>query len=218
MREIILDTETTGLSAAHGHRIIEIACMEVANYIPGEIRHVWVNPEREIDAGATKVHGLTWDMLRGKPPFAEIIDGLLRFLGDGPLIAHNAPFDAGFLDAELKRAGRALIDPSRWVCTLDLARRKRPGRQNSLDAICADLKIPRPALHSAADDVRALARVYEHLAGRRQPSLELDALEKVDELVGSRPVPLPPRITAEEAAAHEAMIEDLGNESIWRNA
>ena len=216
MREIILDTETTGLSWNRGHRIIELCCLEVVNYVPGEVRSMRFDPQRDIDPDATKVHGITREMLAGKPLFGDVIDRIIDFLGDAPLIAHSAPFDAGFMAAEFERADYIPIHPSRWVCTLALARRKRPGKKNSLDAICADLKISRPALHSAKADVMALARVYEHLADRRQPSLELEQLEKVEELVGARPVRLPTRITGAEAAAHGAMVEVMGPDAIWR--
>ena len=215
MREIVLDTETTGLRPKDGHRIIELCCLEVVNYVPGQVRSMRFDPQRDIDPDATKVTGITWEMLKGKPLFGDVIDRIIDFIGDAPLIAHNAPFDAGFMNAEFERAGRPLLDPSRWVCTLQLARRKRAGKKNSLDAICADLKIPRPALHSAKADVMALARVYEHLADRRQAPLELQ-LEKVEELVGARPEPLAPRITPTEAAAHAAMVEEMGPEAIWR--
>ena len=138
MREIVLDTETTGLDPASGHRVIEIACFELVNRIPsGQTFQRYLNPERDVSPDAVAVHGLTGDFLKDKPLFADIVDELLAFIGDAPLVAHNASFDLGFLNAELERIGRALVARERMVDTLLLARRRHPAGPNRLDDLCA---------------------------------------------------------------------------------
>jgi len=175
-RAVLFDTETTGLAPAEGDRVIEVAALELFNDLPtGRFFHTLIDPERDIPADATRVHGLTRAQLAGKPLFAAIADDLLAFLGDGPLVAHNAPFDFGFLDAEFARLGRPPLDPSRMVDTLGLAKARFPGLPNSLDALCRRYGIDLSArtTHNALLDFRLLAEVYVQLTGGRQRGLEL---------------------------------------------
>ncbi|WP_135466630.1 DNA polymerase III subunit epsilon [Crenalkalicoccus roseus] len=177
-RQIVLDTETTGLDPLLGDRVIEIAAIEIVNLVPtGRSWHVLVDPEREVPPESTRVHGFTTEMLRGKPKFAEIAEELLRFLGDSPIVAHNAPFDFGFLDAELQRCGRAALDRARMVDSLELAKRRFPGLPNNLDALCRRFGIDNSmrTSHNALLDVQLLAQVYLELMGGRQPGLSLAA-------------------------------------------
>lgn len=179
MREIVFDTETTGISPTDGHRIVEIGCVELDNLVPtGRTFHRYVNPERAIDAGAVRVHGLTEERLAGEPVFADLADDLMDFLGeDSKLVAHNAPFDMSFLNAELAWADRPRIEDDRVVDTLVLARRQYPGAQNSLDALCKrfGIDLSARALHGALLDAQLLADVYLELCGGRQPDLTLAA-------------------------------------------
>src|SRR5487761_627906 len=195
MREIVLDTETTGLDHAAGHRIVEIACVELMNHLPtGRVFHRYVNPERAVDAEALLVHGLDDAFLAQHPPFATLIDELADFIADGPLVIHNAEFDLGFLNAELKRLGRAAL-ACRFTDTLSLARRRYPGAQASLDALCRRFAIDLSARdrHGAKLDCALLAAVYLELVGGRQPGLDLGANGSVvRQAVLDRPV-RPPR-------------------------
>ena len=177
MREIVLDTETTGLKHEEGHRIIEIGALELNDYIPtGTHYHVRINPERDIDAEASKVHGMTAESLKHEPLFADIADEFLAFIGDDPLIIHNAEFDVGFINAELKRIERTTINMARTKDTLLMARKKFPGSPASLDALCRrfDIDTAKRQLHGALIDVYLLAEVYIELIGGRQLSLMAD--------------------------------------------
>ena len=175
-RALILDTETTGLDPAAGDRVLEVAAIEVVNLMPtGRSFHRLVNPERDVPPEASKVHGFTAAMLAGKPLFPAILPALLDFLGDDPVIAHNAPFDFGFLDAEFDRAGAPRIDRARMVDTLALAKKRFPGLPNSLDALCRRFAIDLSArtTHNALLDVQLLGQVYLELMGGKQPGLAL---------------------------------------------
>ena len=179
-RQIVLDTETTGLDPLKGDRVIEIAAIELSNLMPtGRTFHVLLDPERDVPAEAARVHGITTAQLRGKPRFAEVAPGLLDFLGDGPLVAHNAQFDFGFLDAEFARLGLPPLAPARMVDTLFLARTRFPGLPNSLDALCRrfGIDLSERTSHNALLDCRLLAQVYVELTGGRQRGLELAAAE-----------------------------------------
>ncbi len=176
MREIVLDTETTGLDPLQGHRLVEVGCIELLNRIPtGATFHSYLNPEREVPAEAFAIHGLATEFLKDKPRFADIADDFLAFIGDAPLVIHNAGFDHGFLCAELKRVERALIARERLVDTLLLARRKHPAGPNRLDDLCARYGIDhsRRAKHGALLDAEILAEVYLELIGARQAQLGL---------------------------------------------
>ena len=182
MREIVLDTETTGLDPGQGHRLVELGCIELLNRIPtGATFHVYLNPERDVPAEAAAIHGLTSDFLKDKPRFAEIVDDFLAFIGeDAPLVIHNAGFDHGFLCAELKRVERMLIARERLIDTLMLARRKHPAGPNRLDDLCARYGIDnsRRTKHGALLDAEILAEVYVELIGARQAMLGLAENER----------------------------------------
>ncbi len=226
MREIVLDTETTGLDPGQGHRLVELGCIELVNRIPtGNTFHRYLNPERDMPAEAFAVHGLSAEFLQGKPRFAEIADDFLTFIGDdAPLVIHNAGFDHGFLCAELKRAERALIARERLIDTLMLARRKHSAGPYSLDALCARYGIDnsRRTKHGALLDAEILAEVYVELIGARQAVLGLSELSaRVADgqnaiTLRTRPVALPPRLSDAEREAHRAFIATLGEEAIWR--
>ena len=213
-REIVIDTETTGLDPRAGHRLIEIACIELANHMPtGRRWQTWLNPERMVDPEAFAVHGLADEFLVDKPRFAEKAVEFIDFIADSPLVIHNADFDLGFLNAELERAGQQPLARSRAVCTVTLARRKFPGQRASLDALCQFLGIDnsRRTLHGALLDAELLADVYLELVGGRQASIDL----VVGPAIATTGVPLtvrPPRPHApspEELAAHAALLGRL---------
>ena len=223
MREIVLDTETTGISPAEGHRLCEIGCVELDNHMPtGRTFHVYVNPERDMPEGAFRVHGLSEEFLRDKPKFAEIVDGFLEFITDTPLIIHNASFDLGFLNAELKRTGKKNLPSSQAIDTLAIARRKFPGAQNSLDALCRRFNVDNSnrVKHGALLDSELLAEVYLELIGGREPGLGLAADAGGKSRAGQvrrapRDKPLPPLLTEEERKAHAAFIATLGDDTLW---
>src|SRR5690242_4874198 len=227
MREIVLDTETTGLDPAQGHRLVELGCIELLNGIPtGATFHTYVNPERDIPAEAFAVHGLSSDFLKGHKRFIDVVDDFLAFIGDAPLVIHNAGFDHTFLCAELKRAERELIARERLVDTLLLARRKHPGGSNRLDDLCARYGIDnsRRTKHGALLDAEILAEVYVELIGARQAQLGLaESGERGsirDEgaiVVRVRSEPLPPRLSEAELAAHRDFVAGLGESALWRN-
>ena len=226
MREIVLDTETTGLDPLDGHRLVEIGCVELINRIPsGQTFHSYFNPERSMPAEAFAVHGLSEEFLKDKSFFAEVVDGLIAFLGDAPLVIHNAAFDIGFLNFELERAGRPLIGRERMVDTLLIARRKHPGGSNRLDDLCARYAIDnsRRTKHGALLDAELLAEVYVELIGARQAQLVLSQATMPNPAYGEpiivrkRLVPLAPTVTAEELAAHRGFIASLGENAIWRD-
>jgi DNA polymerase-3 subunit epsilon len=228
-REIVLDTETTGLDPRTGHRLIEIACVELEDFVPtGRTFHRYVHPDREIDPEAQRVHGISLAFLVDKPRFHEphVCDALLEFLGDAVLIAHNAAFDRGFINHELGRAGRTSPADHRWVDTLGLAQKRFPGMYNSLDALCKRFKISLAdrEKHGALVDARLLAAVYLELQGGRERALDLapqvertvQVLSVGQTLHGPRPRPLAPRSTEAERTAHGAFIRaTLKEKAIW---
>jgi len=225
MREIVFDTETTGLSFSGGDRLVEIGCIELVHRVPtGAHFHVYVNPERTMPAEAYAVHGLSDAFLADKRLFADHADELLDFLGDSPLVAHNASFDFGFLNGELKRCGRMPVAMERMVDTLVIARSRHPGAKHSLDALCTRYGIDRShrSLHGALLDAQLLAQVYVELTGGRQIGLELVEQAEVA-LVGRTVVAAPPRIvrparhfapTEAEAARHAEFLKTI-NQPIW---
>ena len=227
MRQIVLDTETTGLSPQEGHRLVELGCIEVMNHVPtGNVFHRYINPERDMPEGAFKVHGLSSEFLSDKPKFAEIADEFLAFIAEDELVIHNAAFDMAFLNYELKLVSRPPIAARRAIDTLTIARQRFPGAQNSLDALCKRFDIDNSGRvkHGALLDAELLAEVYLELMGGRQPTLVLDAsaaaLSRGAAVAAERrerPVPLAPRLTDAERAAHDAFIDTLGAEPLWRN-
>jgi len=227
MREIVLDTETTGLDPFQGHRLVELGCIELVNGIPsGQSFHRYLNPERDMPAEAQAIHGLSAEFLKDKPYFSEVADEFLAFIDDAPLVAHNAMFDLGFLNAELERAGRALLARERLVDTLLLARRKHPGASNRLDDLCVRYGIDnsRRTKHGALLDAEILAEVYLELIGARQAQLVLvesgaaaGGIRVNAAIVRVRPQPLARRLTAIEHEAHLAFIATLGESAIWRD-
>ena len=216
-RSVLFDTETTGLDPLTGDRVIEIAALELVRDLPtGVVFHRLVNPERDIDPDATRVHGLTRADLQGKPRFAEIVDELLDFIGDDPLVAHNATFDFSFLNAELARLGRPSVSHTRKVDTLELARARFPGLPNSLDALCRrfGIDLSERTTHNALLDCRLLADVYIELTGGRQRGLLLASEdgEQMPTVVYQAPVARVPRLiipSAAELAAHAAFVQRL---------
>ena len=228
-REIILDTETTGLDPKTGHRVIEIACIELVDFIPtGKSFHRYIHPERPIDPEAERVHGISLDFLKDKPKFAqaEVVEAFLEFVGGDVILAHNAAFDRGFINWELEMADRAPFPESQWNCTMEMARRRFPGMYNSLDALCKRFRISlaEREKHGALIDCRLLAQVYLELSGGKERSLELTpaqlktavAVAATQTAYGIRPRPLAPRSTDEERAAHAAFIaETFSDKAIW---
>jgi DNA polymerase-3 subunit epsilon len=226
MREIVFDTETTGLDPLQGDRLVEIGCIEMVNRFPtGKTFHFYFNPERDMPEGAFRVHGLSIDFLKDKPLFAEKADELIAFIGDAQLVAHNAMFDLGFLNAELERAGRSGVSRERMIDTLLLARRKHPGGSNRLDDLCVRYSVDnsRRTKHGALLDAELLAEVYVELIGARQASLVLSQTAAPTGVTGAvvvvreRAVPLAPRITEEERATHREFVGTLGESAIWRD-
>jgi DNA polymerase-3 subunit epsilon len=222
MREIVFDTETTGLDPDSGHRVVEIGCIELVNHMPtGNAEQWYINPERDMPEDAFRIHGLSGEFLSDKPVFAEIFEDFLDFVGDGRLVAHNAFFDLKFINAELKAVGAEPYGKERIVDTLALARSKYPGGQHSLDALCRrfDIDLSRREKHGALLDAELLADVYLELIGGRQPGLSLAAVGGQRTIVSPqdrevRP-PRPHAPTADELAAHEAFLEQL-SEPIWK--
>ncbi len=223
MREIVLDTETTGLDPENGDRIVEIGCLELENHLPtGRTYHQYVNPERDMPDAAFAVHGLSSEFLAEHPVFAEVVDGFLEFIGDAPLVIHNAEFDLRFLNAELARLSRPAIPTSRAIDTVQLARSRFPGAQVSLDALCRrfEIDLSEREKHGALVDVRLLAAVYLELVGGRQPGFELAAGTRERRIPAStsessRPA-RPHAPSAEEIERHEALLEKL-KDPIWRS-
>ena len=230
MREVIFDTETTGLDPKTGDRMVEIGCVEMVGRVEtGNTYHAYYNPERDMPAGAEAVHGLSAAFLSNKPLFSETADELLEFLGDAPLVAHNAGFDFGFLNAELEKIGREPIAMDRMVDTVALARKKHPGAKLSLDALCTRYGIDRShrVKHGALLDAELLAQVYVELTGGRQIGLELAAdadpaeAAPVDALPTNsaqpqreRREPRPHEPSAEELARHKEFIDGIEG-AIW---
>lgn len=228
VREIILDTETTGLDPAKGDRIVEIGAVELLNHLPtGRTFHVYINPERDMPKEAEAVHGLSSAFLKDKPVFASVAQDFMEFLGDDVLIIHNASFDMAFINAELGFLRMPSIPPERVVDTLHIARQKHPGAANSLDALCRRYGIDnsRRTKHGALLDSELLAEVYLELIGGRQTALILEAsvTKRAATVVAAqiayqRPVELPPRLTDEERAAHAAFVAGLGEQALWKQA
>lgn len=231
MREIIFDTETTGLDS-RADRIIEIGGIELENLFPtGRTLHLYINPDgREIHPDAQAVHGITKEQLAGKPTFAMVAQQIVDFFEGAKFVAHNANFDMGFVNAEFERLGMPPVSPDRVVDTLSLARRRHPMGPNSLDALCKRYGIDNShrTRHGALLDSELLADVYIEMLGGRQAALGLVAESKTSVTVtetettiiaiGARPRPLKPRITPEEAAAHEKLVMKLGSKAIWLKA
>lgn len=223
-RSIVFDTETTGVDPLRGDRVIEIACLELTNDLPtGQQFHVLIDPERDIPADATRVHGFSWSDLKGKPRFAEIVDSFLEFIGpDDALIAHNAAFDFGFIDAELARINLPPLDRARMVDTYALARRRFPGMPNSLDALCRrfDIDLSERSTHNALLDCRLLADVYIELTGGRQRGFNLQVATTQARVVQYAPVgdrtPRPMLVTEAESVAHEKLLDRM-KEPLWRS-
>ena len=223
MREIVFDTETTGLEPGEGDRVVEIGCLELINHMPsGRTYHTYINPERDMPSGAFNVHGLSEEFLSDKPLFSEIADDFLAFIEGATLIAHNARFDIGFINAELKRIKRPELGYENVIDTMKLARNKFPGAPSvSLDALCKRFEIDNTArtLHGALLDSELLAEVYLELIGGRQPGLELAAERKQAAAVADldariRP-PRPHQPSEVELAAHRAFIETQVKDSLW---
>ncbi len=239
MREIVFDTETTGLSPDKGDRVVEIGCLELVNRLPsGETFHVYLNPERDMSAAAEAIHGLSSAFLADKPLFADVADAFLAFIGDAPLIAHNASFDMGFINAELIACGRDDLRDHKIIDTLALARQKFPGAPASLDALCRRFGVDNTGrtLHGALLDSELLAEVYLELSGGRQPDLVFankpaaptasssegqvkaatpEAPAPVPRTRQKRPNELPPRVTSAERAAHLEFLQDLPHRAVW---
>jgi DNA polymerase-3 subunit epsilon len=231
MREIVLDTETTGFEPSEGHRIVEIGAVELFNHMPtGRNYHQYINPERTMPREAFEVHGLGDEFLRDKPVFKAIAQAFLDFVGDAKLVIHNAAFDVKFLNAELSQVNLPTLAWDRAIDTLAMARAKFPGSPASLDALCRRFGVDnsRRDKHGALLDSEILAEVYLELIGGRQPDLIL-APTKTNADAGkttasteiwrphTRPTPLPTRLTAEESAAHEAFVQKLGDASLWKS-
>ena len=233
MREIIFDTETTGIQTADGHRIIEIGAIEMVDRIPtGRTFHEYINPEgKQVDPGAFDVHGIGNDQLVDKPTFKDLLPKFYEFFSHGMLIAHNASFDIGFFNAELDRLSEPAIDPERVIDTLKIARRKYPGAKNSLDALCGRLGISNAhrTLHGALLDSELLADVYIELTGGKQVGMALDvpAPDQFKHMSGEndgtavrvsrqRPRPLASRLSEAEKTAHAALIEGMKTTPVWR--
>jgi DNA polymerase III subunit epsilon len=229
-REIVLDTETTGLDPRGGHRLIEIGCVELDELIPtGRSFHRYIHPEREIDVDAERVHGISLAFLADKPKFAdaEVVDELLAFIGDDQLIAHNAAFDRSFINAELERLGRRGLQERRWIDTLGMAQKRYPGMYNSLDALCKRFKISlsEREKHGALVDAKLLASVYLELQGGRERGFDLSisgrrspgGAESITLVAyGPRPRPLAPRASVVELARHAAFIQEtLKDTAVW---
>jgi DNA polymerase III subunit epsilon len=221
LREVILDTETTGLDPDSGHRVVEIGCLELINHMPtGQSFQRYLNPERDVPAGAFEVHGLSTEFLARHPVFAAVCEEFLDFIGDSQLVIHNAAFDLGFINAELGRANRVALHSSRAIDTVEMARRKFPGAQASLDALCRRFGVDNSGRtkHGALLDAELLAEVYLELIGGRQPALELAAKEGEAVAGIESQVRRPPRAhepSADELAAHAELLARI-KEPIWR--
>lgn len=222
MREIVLDTETTGLDPAAGHRIVELAALELLHQVPtGRTFREYIDPQRDVPPEAERIHGLSAEFLRGKPRFSAVAPAFLDFIGDAKLIIHNATFDMKFLNAELLACGLALLAPDRAIDTVAMARQRFPGAQVSLDALCRRFEIDNSArsFHGALLDCELLAEVYLELCGGRQPGLILETRRQ--RTAAAQPMARevrPPRVfpvIPEEAAAHAAMLQKLSN-PLWQ--
>jgi DNA polymerase-3 subunit epsilon len=227
MREVVLDTETTGFEPNDGDRIVEIGAVELLNHLPtGRTYHQYINPERNMPEGAFGVHGLSEEFLSDKPVFKSIAQDFIDFIGDSSLVIHNASFDMKFLNAELGWVNRPMLPKTQAIDTLAIARRKFPGSPASLDALCRRFGIDNSSrtLHGALLDSEILAEVYLELVGGRQPDLVLsgssvkksaDGSAPLDCRPSERPTPLASRLSETEKAAHEKFIATFGVEALW---
>jgi DNA polymerase-3 subunit epsilon len=226
MREVVLDTETTGLDPNDGHRIVEIGCVELVDHFPtGKTFQRYLNPERDVPLDVQKVHGITTEFLQDKPRFAEIVEDFVEFIGDAPLVIHNASFDLKFLNSELHRTKRAPISLARAIDTIDIAKSKLPGARYSLDELCRRFNIDLTSrnYHGALLDSQLTAQVYQELLGGRQKKLLLSpqdeaAVISITEVrvARVRPEPLTPRFTQVEIETHTVFVEkELGKDPVW---
>jgi DNA polymerase-3 subunit epsilon len=226
MREIVLDTETTGFEPSEGHRIVEIGCVELIDHLPtGNSYRCYLNPERLVPIESQRIHGLTDEFLADKQKFAEVAEEFLAFLGDAPLVIHNASFDLKFVNAELHRTGHPPIPHARAIDTIEIAKAKIPGARYSLDELCKRFAIDLSSRtkHGALLDAELTAQVYLELVGGRQRKLSLSPVDRLAALAGDdvrvvrvRPAPLAPRVSVAEIAAHTLFVEtELGKEPLW---
>ena len=224
MREIILDTETTGLRPSEGHKVIEIAAIEVIDFIPtGKTYQQFINPKRDVPQTSTDVHGLTYEFLMDKPVFQDVAEAFISFIGQDPIVAHNVEFDVGFLNHELRECGMSTLK-NKKIDTVTIAREKYPGQSVSLDALCKRLSIDNTQRekHSAVIDTELLAKVYIELLDARELSLDLDTTKKLSTDHASFDITqiqnrnLPNRLTEEEKVAHAKFVETLGEKAIWK--
>jgi DNA polymerase-3 subunit epsilon len=226
MREIIFDTETTGLYPDQGDRIVEVGCIELVNYLPtGREFQIYINPGRPVSEATVRITGITNETLRGKPQFShpDVVDRLMEFFGEDPIVAHNAEFDRSFLNAELQLLGRAVLPKERFIDTLVLAREHRPGSPASLDAVCKrfNISIEGRELHGALKDARLLSMAYLELRGGRERAFDFAVaggatVQATHAPRAQRPRPLAPRISREEQTAHAAFLKELGEGAIWK--
>jgi len=225
MREIVFDTETTGLDPRTGDRITEMGCVEVEDFIPtGRTWHAYVNPQRSIPEKVTEITGLTAEFLADKPLFSAVADEFLEFIGDARVVAHNAPFDRSFINMELEKLGKPVIENDRWIDTVVMARKKFPGAHASLDALCKrfGISLETRDKHGAIIDALLLADVYLELNGGRERALDLTGDNRdTDGVVtfpprAARPVMLSARLTAEDREAHDRFVETLGERPVWK--
>jgi DNA polymerase-3 subunit epsilon len=224
VREVVLDTETTGLDPTEGHRIIEICCLELVGHLPtGRVFHTLVHPEREIPEDALRVHGLSADTLSGAPVFAAIADDFLSFVAEAPLVIHNAEFDLKFLNFELTRAGKPHLAVERGIDTIALAKKRFPGSRYSLDELCRrfNIDLSLRTKHGARIDAELLAEVYLELLGGRQVRLALSpgdapvAIVQIERIPRLRPAPLAARLSASERERHAHFVAALEGDVIW---
>jgi DNA polymerase III subunit epsilon len=225
MREIVLDTETTGFEPAEGHRIVEIGCVELVEHLPtGRTYRCYLNPERSVPPESVRIHGLSDEFLADKPKFVDVVDEFLDFIGDAPLVIHNASFDLKFVNSELHRIGRPPISYGRTIDTIEVAKSKIPGARYSLDELCRrfDIDLSARVKHGALLDAELTSQVYLELMGGRQRKLSLSPIDRADaaqdtvRLIRIRPEPLPARLTAFEAEAHARFVaEELGSAALW---
>lgn len=228
MREVVFDTETTGLNPREGDRIVEVGCIELVNYLPtGREFQIYINPGRPVSEATVRITGITNETLRDKKRFEhpDVVDRLMEFLGDSPIVAHNAEFDRGFLNYELELLGRAQLPKERFIDTLVLAREHRPGAPASLDAVCKrfNISIEGRVLHGALLDAQLLAMAYLELRGGRERKLDLGSDSDVARIGQAtytprmpRPKPLGALVTPEELAAHAAFVAELGDAAVWK--
>ena len=225
IREIVFDTETTGFNPKDGHKLVEIGAVELINHLPtGRTYHQYVNPQRDVPEDSFKVHGLTYEFLKGYPCFKDVVDEFLAFIGeDACLVAHNAMFDMGFINAELENVGKQLIESSRFIDTLDIAKKLFPGARNNLDALCRRFNIDNSdrTKHGALIDSELLAKVYLELLGGEEPSMDFSAqsvLKEKASISSEAKVFRPSRhfeVSAEELAEHETFLSEKLKDAVW---